>query len=157
MSRLTFDGVQHRLALLDGDYNVIGSWDAYNNVDSHATMRCVNNGIYVIQDRTKPHLHPGDNIEGSYGSYGIIRFAYSGHPGVGIHSGRAHYPRTPGPQHVTMGCIRTTDEAMGKIKDYMATSPLTTIDVRNNSGPSPRDTQPSAQPRIYTLIRPQLI
>ncbi|MDY1037893.1 L,D-transpeptidase family protein [Lelliottia sp. CFBP8978] len=136
MSRLIYNGLTHRLSLLDGDYNVIGIWEAYNNVDSTATMRHVNNGTYSIQDTRTPHLHPGDNADGPYGAYGIIRFNYPGHRGVGVHSGQAHNPRVPGPQHWTMGCIRTTDEAMQKIKDYMSNSPLSTIEVLNSSGPS---------------------
>ncbi|MBL7635489.1 L,D-transpeptidase family protein [Atlantibacter hermannii] len=150
MSRLVFNGENHQLSLLDGDFTVVGSWKAYNNVDSRAKIKILINGSYSIQDKKKPHLHPGDNEDGSYGSYGIIRFNYPGHPGIGVHSGQAHNRYKPGPEHATMGCIRTTDEAMKKIKDYMETSPLTTITIKNNSGPS---VDSPVAPRSYHPVR----
>jgi hypothetical protein len=134
MSKLTFDGYEHTLSLLGNDGSIIGKWTAYNNVDRRATFKHVENGTYQIQDKSKPHLHPGDNADGSYGSYGIIRFSYPGNPGVGVHSGQASNRYKPGPEHPTMGCIRTSDEAMKKIKESMATSSLSTITVSNNSG-----------------------
>ena len=134
MSTLSFDGCAHTLKLLGDDGSTIGTWTAYNHVDRRATFSHVENGTYQIQDKSKPHLHPGDSEDGSYGSYGIIRFNYSGHPGVGVHSGRAHASYQPGPEHATKGCIRTTDEAMKKIKENMARSSLSTISVANNSG-----------------------
>jgi hypothetical protein len=134
MSKLSFDGCAHTLSLLGDDGSAIGQWVAYNNVDHRATFKHVSNGTYQIQDKTAPHLHPGDNADGSYGSYGIIRFSYPGHPGVGVHSGQAHHRYKPGPQHPTMGCIRTSDEAMKKIKEHMGISSLSTITVINNSG-----------------------
>ncbi|EHN8905995.1 hypothetical protein L8P92_14400 [Enterobacter asburiae] len=133
MARLTFDGCAHTLSLLGSDGSIVDKWTAYNNVDRRATFKHISNGTYQIQDKSKPHLHPGDSEDGSYGTYGIIRFSYPGHPGVGVHSGQAHSPYKPGPEHPTMGCIRTTDEAMKKIKEHMAKSSLSTITVSNNS------------------------
>lgn len=155
MSRLTFDGTSHQLSLLDGDYYVVGTWKAYNNIDSHATIRKLKNGTYTIQDKAAPHLHPGDSEDGSYGSYGIIRFNYPGHQGIGVHSGKAHASRLPGPEHWTMGCIRTTDEAMKKIKDYISGSPLSTIEIFNSSEKS-TSTPPALNP-VYTPVRVYLI
>lgn len=152
MSRLVFDGAAHQLTLLSGDDSVIGTWSAYNNVDSHATIRHVQNGTYQIQDRSTPHFH-ASNPDGPYGSFGIIRFNVPGHPGIGVHSGRAHARYHPGPQHATMGCIRTTDEAMQKIKTSMAISSLSTIEVRNNSGPSAAAATHRNENHIYHGIR----
>lgn len=152
MSRLIFNGSTHRLSLLRGDYDVVGTWEAYNNVDSTAPLKKVLNGIYTIQDKTVPFYHK-PNAEGSYGLHGIIHFYVEGHAGVGVHSGRAHAKHNPGPQYSTMGCIRTTDEAMSKIKEVMASSPLTTIEVKNNSGPSPAETER----RAFNPIRSYLL
>lgn len=152
MSRLLFDGSTHQITLLGGDDTVIGTWSAYNNVDSHATIRHIQNGTYQIQDRSTPHFHTS-NPNGPYGSYGIIRFTVPGHPGIGVHSGRANARYHPGPQHATMGCIRTTDEAMQKIKTSMAISPLSTIEVRNNSGPSAVSATHRNENRIYHSVR----
>lgn len=156
MSRLVFDGSTHQLSLLSGDFTVIGTWSAYNNVDSHATIKHVQNGTYSIQDKSTPHYHTPDE-NGPYGSYGIIRFNVPGHPGIGVHSGRANAKFKPGPQHATMGCIRTTDEAMKSIKESMATSSLSTIEVRNNSGPSAVSSAQRNQTHIYHGIRTQFI
>lgn len=134
MTTLSFNGCTHTLTLLSADGSVMGIWTAYNNVDHRATLKHLENGTYQILDKSTPHLHPGDNAEGAYGTWGIIRFSYPGHPGVGVHSGRAHARRKPGPEHPTMGCIRTTDDAMKRIKESMAKSSLSTITISNNSG-----------------------
>ena len=47
------------------------------------------------------------SANGPYGLHGIIRFDVPGHPGTGVHSGRANARHLPGPEHPTMGCIRT--------------------------------------------------
>lgn len=136
MSRLVFDGAGHQIGLyLNG--SVLGRWVAYNNVDRHATISHVANGIYVVLDRSSPRKH-APNANGPYGLHGIVRFQVPGHPGIGVHSGRALAKRMPGPQHPTMGCIRTTDEAMSLIVETMKTSPLTTIEVIHNSLPVAR-------------------
>ena len=133
MSTLKFDGATHQLSLVDGRGKVVGTWPAYNNIDSHASIQPhLANGDYSVEDRTRPHPHPA-NPNGPYGSYGIIRFDVPGHVGIGVHSGRADARRLPGPRHPTMGCIRTTDVAMKIIKDLMATDALTTIDIRGDS------------------------
>lgn len=156
MTRLVFDGDKHELSLMGNDDAVIGTWSAYNNVDSHATIKHVQNGTYTIQDKSKPHYHAADP-NGPYGSYGIIRFNVAGHPGIGVHSGRASAKYKPGPQHATMGCIRTTDEAMEKIKTSMATSSLSTIEVRNNSGSSAVSSTQRNENHIYHGVRTYFI
>ena len=65
--------------------------------------------------------------------YGIFRFNYPGHPGIGLHSGQAHNPHQPGPQHATQGCIRTSDEAIESVINAAKDSPLTTIQVTENN------------------------
>lgn len=145
MSKLKFNGNTHQIELTDTSGKVIGNWAAYNNVDSHATLRHVGNGSYTILDQRLPHHHTA-NANGPYGSYGIIRFNVPGHPGVGIHSGRANARHLPGPQHPTMGCIRTSDDAMLAIARLMSQDALTSIEVTNNSVTTARAA--SAQNRI---------
>lgn len=156
MSRLFFDGSSHTLSLLADDGTSIKSWSAYNNVDSHATLRHVNNGTYQFQDRSSPHSHTA-NPNGPYGSYGIIRFDVPGHPGIGIHSGRANARHLPGPQHPTMGCIRTSDEAMRYLKEHMSGHSLSTIEILNNSGPSAAGSTQRNENREYQGVRMEFI
>lgn len=134
MSRLVFNGVMHQIALLSNG-QLVGRWPAYNNVDPHATLRHVDDGIYVVLDKRTPRKHLA-NANGPYGLHGIVRFHVAGHPGIGVHSGRAFARRMPGPQHPTMGCIRTNDEAMRVIVKTMKTSPLTTVQVMCNGADS---------------------
>ncbi|WP_414165679.1 L,D-transpeptidase [Superficieibacter sp. BNK-5] len=156
MAKIIFDGKKHIIMLISNDNIMQGKWVAYNNVDSRASFRHINNGNYQIIDTLRPHWHIPDP-NGPYGSYGIIRFNYPGHPGIGIHSGRANSLHDAGPKHATMGCIRTTDDAMLKIKNYMGDSPLTTIEIINNSGLSAlNDTLRNAS-HIYTPIRAYLL
>ncbi|RKP52467.1 L,D-transpeptidase [Trinickia fusca] len=132
MSTLKFDGNAHQISLVDSEGKTVGTWAAYNNVDSQATIRHVLNGIYHVQDRVAPHPHQA-LANGPYGLHGIIRFNVPGHPGIGVHSGRANARHLPGPQHPTMGCIRTSDDAMSAISNVMRHDALTTIEVTNNS------------------------
>ncbi|MEO7578912.1 MAG: hypothetical protein ABIT83_14990 [Massilia sp.] len=134
MSTLLFDGIQHKLSLIGNDGETVGEWIAYNNVDRHATISHLANHTYPIQDRSAPRRHVA-RANGPYGLHGIIRFHVLGHPGIGVHSGRADAKYAPGPAHATMGCIRTSDQAMSAIIDHMRTSPLSTISVVNNGAP----------------------
>jgi hypothetical protein len=132
MSKLIFNGALHQISLIDSNGQIVGTWAAYNNIDSHATLTHLQNRAYTVQDQTVPHQHMA-SANGPYGLYGIVRFNVSQHPGIGVHSGRANARHLPGPQHPTMGCIRTTDEAMLVITRFMRTSPLTTVEVINNN------------------------
>ncbi|NHZ32193.1 hypothetical protein [Massilia rubra] len=125
MSTLVCNGATHPIHLYDNDTTLNGSWVAYNNVDSRATLPHVPNRSYMTHVR---------DANGKYGLHGIVRFFVPGHKGIGAHSGRLHYRTNPGPQHPTMGCIRTTDEAMAVIKDHMRTSPITAVRVEHNCG-----------------------
>ena len=138
MSSLKFDGHQHRVHLLDKAGHVLGSWTAYNNIDSqfaaahYHSLRHLENGLYPVQDPVKPHFHQAD-ANGAYGLHGIIRFKYPGHSGVGLHAGRANDVVAPGARHATHGCIRTTDAAMAIIRDIMKNDHLTTIGIVGNN------------------------
>ena len=131
MARMVYDGTSHLITLINRAGKVVGSWSAFNNVDRHATLTHLPNATYSFMDAFRPHPHPA-NPNGPYGSYGILRFNVPGHPGIGIHSGRANAAHLPGPPHPTEGCIRTTDDAMRTISDVIRNDPLSTIDVIRN-------------------------
>ncbi|WP_312310573.1 L,D-transpeptidase [Atlantibacter sp.] len=156
MTQLLFDGEKHELSVMDDNGNLISTWSAYNNIDSRIPMRHIPNGTYPIEDRNSPHYHTPD-AESPYGLYGIIRFSVPGHSGIGVHFGRAHYRNNPGPQHVTNGCIRTTDDAMFQIKNIMRLSPLNTIEVRNNSGAAAASSTQRNENIIYQGAKMQFL
>ena len=139
MSSLTFDGTAHTITLKDSTGNIVASGTANNRTDSHATLHFVANGTYNVMTPIAPKRHSGskDSPEGEYGSYGIVIFNVPGHLGVGVHAGRQHTPdKTPqravGPDHVTQGCIRTTEPMMQAITVLMQTDPLQTVTVIGN-------------------------
>lgn len=139
MSRLVFDGMQHTITLYKSNFEIVGSWTAFNRIDNAIKTATgfthLKDGIYMMQDRSTPHRHANpddDTVDGKYGMYGIIRFYMLGHTAVGVHSGRALNRRFPGPRHPTQGCIRTTDEAMKEIKTLMLKEPLEVLIVYNN-------------------------
>jgi hypothetical protein len=138
MATLKFDGQNHSVEIFDMTGTSRGSWPAYNNIDlafskaHYGGMTHLQNGVYRILDTLFPLAHTPDP-NGPYGLYGIIRFLYPGHPGVGVHSGRAHAKHIPGPQHATHGCIRTTDVALLAISEVMGKDQLQTITIVHNS------------------------
>ncbi|MGU3340958.1 L,D-transpeptidase [Methylobacterium mesophilicum] len=141
MSKLIYHGGEHRVEVIGKDGKSLGKWIAYNDIDSkfakdhYGNNRHLDNGYYTVSDKTKPYAHKPD-ANGPYGLHGIIRFNYPGHPGVGLHSGRANAENMPGAQHATHGCIRTTDEAMAEIIKVIANDPLITISVKGNNSHS---------------------
>ena len=139
MSLVTFDGTDYTLALFDASDKPLGIWPANNRTVKAAPLRFVPNDTYTVEDQKAPHRHnpEEDSPDGKYGSFGIIRFLVAGHEGIGIHAGRkTKRDRTSAhalaQDHVTEGCIRTTEEAMAVITKTMTTDPLTTVVVKNN-------------------------
>ena len=139
MSTLQFDGTAHTVTLTDNAGKVVATGAANNRTDSHATLQFVANGMYIVMTPAAPQRHGGakDSVDGEYGSFGIVIFNVPGHVGVGVHAGRLHKPdltpqRAAGPDHVTQGCIRTTEEMMSSITTLMKTDPLATVTVLNN-------------------------
>jgi RHS repeat-associated protein len=76
------------------------------------------------------HNRHAPDANGPYGSYGIYIFRVPGRTGMGVHSGRANQG---GPNHPTRGCVRTTDSCMEQIMRIVATDPLTSIYIDNDS------------------------
>lgn len=147
MSTLVFDGDQHTITLFDANNHQIGQWPANNRVARSATMRFVPNGAHGVVDPQMPHTHGNDSdtINQAYGRFGIIRlepFTIDGvnHEGVGIHAGRDN---SGAQNHPTMGCIRTTDQAMQAITQFILGDPLTGVQVQNNHD---QNTVPSPHP-----------
>ena len=130
MSTLDFDRTQHTVCARDADGHVIaGPFVAYNNVDSHSKGRWPD-GMFVYLDY---HSHPAlSDPDSEYGSHGILIFDVPNRTGMGVHSGRQEVPDglgRKGPAHATMGCIRTTDDAIAAFLAVTATDALSAIQV----------------------------
>jgi hypothetical protein len=112
MSELLFVRGFHSLTLFDNLQSRVGTWEAYNNVDSHA------HGIWPMgrYDFDYWVSHHGLGVDSAYGTHGIYVFKVPGRTGMGVHAGRKNVGKLKGPQHPTMGCIRTTEDAMAVIQ-----------------------------------------
>jgi hypothetical protein len=121
LSDLVFNRANGTLTVYDSQSNQVGQFPAANN-----TTRSSNgpwpNGMY---DFSHYNSHPESGPTGPYGSNGIFVFDVPGRYGMGVHSGRR------GPESPTLGCIRTTDEATGFLKNLNSTDPLQTIKVKD--------------------------
>jgi RHS repeat-associated protein len=156
-STLTYDGSTHTLTLYSNSGQELGSWHAYNNVDSRASLGKIPNGTYPVIDQKSPYTHGNavdshdsnkqDSANGEYGTGGIFRVEpFKGpdgktHDGVGVHAGREDTPDAAGrkgAEHATNGCVRTCDAAIKKITDTAKTDPLKTVTVQNNRQPTPQ-------------------
>ena len=125
MSYIHFFRNSHRLQLLSGSHEVVGTWEAYNNVDSKS-KGIWPDGRYVFSHFVR---HKGLDENSSYGTRGVYVFHVSGREGMGVHAGRKNAKRQPGPAHWTYGCIRTTEEAMAAIEAAHASDKLTHISL----------------------------
>lgn len=128
--------MQHTITLYNAKEEIVGSWEAHNNIISTKKMRHIPDRSYLFQDTSETHMHPrnpkDDTEDGKYGTYGIVRFYVPGHEAIGVHSGRKYAMRNPGPIHPTEGCVRTTEEAMEAIHNLIHKDHLSTITVINN-------------------------
>jgi RHS repeat-associated protein len=157
---LVFDAQAHTITLYTNDGQKVGTWHASNNVASNAKFNNgekttpLPNGTYGMADKSSPHMHgnqkdsngdghPADSPKGEFGKDGIFRLGKSAvNPdgGVGVHSGRDDVPDAAGrtgADHATMGCVRTTGEAMDTITSTAKSDPLTSITVQNSKTPQP--------------------
>jgi hypothetical protein len=130
MSTLEFDRAKCTITLLSSSGEVSsGPFEAYNNVDSHSKGPWPD-GTYQYQTYVS-HAELADP-DSEYGSFGIFIFAVPQRTGMGVHSGREEVPdglNRTGPQHCTLGCIRTTDEAMSEFLRVSSNDPLISITV----------------------------
>ena len=129
MSTLQFRREANELTLLSGDgTKTSGPWDAANNVDSHSKGPWPD-GQY---DFDHYGTHPDDAPDSSYGSHGIFTFDVPDREGMGVHSGREEVPDGLGRcgfLHCTMGCVRTTDDAMAQLVTTHRIDPITAITI----------------------------
>ena len=144
MSTATFDGQTHTLTIRNKAGMVVATGKANNRTANAATLHYVPTGSYTVLDRSAAYLHgpAQDALNGEYGTFGIIRFNVAKHGGIGIHAGRQSTPdltpkRAVGPDHVTMGCIRTDEATMKALTDLMKVDPLESVVVVNNNQRQP--------------------
>lgn len=95
-------------------------WRACNNADS------ASRGPWPVGVFDAELLVPVGGIDGSptgkYGSH-FLRYIVPGRVGMGVHAGRRDDldgAGRSGPDHATLGCIRTSDEAMAEIARVVA-------------------------------------
>lgn len=128
MSTLHFSHATKKLDIHDKDDKVINSVVAVNNVDSHSNGPWPV-GMFHFQVYNPHH---GFDADSEYGSHGIFIFDVHGRSGMGVHSGRKNIPDgrgRVGPEHCTMGCIRTTEDAVAELVKLHQTDPLTDLVV----------------------------
>ena len=105
----TFDGATHTLTI--GSQTFV----AHNNVDSKAKGKWPN-GTFSFERTTE---HRDDAADSAYGTHGNVIFTVPGRTNMGVHSGRtakADGRGRHGPEHATMGCIRSTDAAVQALR-----------------------------------------
>jgi hypothetical protein len=128
MSTLEFHRSLNEIALLSGDGSIVGTFKAANNVDSHSRGPWPD-GQY---DFDHHGTHPDDAPDSPYGSDAIFIFDVPDREGMGVHSGRESVPDGLGRRgflHCTMGCVRTTDDAMAQLVTTHSTDPITAITI----------------------------
>jgi RHS repeat-associated protein len=148
-SSLVFNRKHGYIAFYSGEGTLIGAWSAANNADSRSRgSKRWPAGEYSMLDRTQPRTHArGDTVDGEYGTRGIFRaqnFDDNGveRTGMGVHAGRQNATDgagRSGVEHATMGCIRTTEDAMKIIAETAAVDPVETIRVEDEPVPPRTD------------------
>lgn len=154
MSHLDFDRVSQKIQLFD-HFNVAltAPFAAFNLVDSRSRGPWPD-GTYRYQGYNA-HAEVADP-DSEYGRHGILVFAVPGRSGMGVHSGRARIPDglgRVGPQHCTLGCVRTTDEAMAAFVEAARRDPIESITVRTEAGVRPALVKGAGNRRIAAAVR----
>ena len=172
---LIFSGTQGNLQIWDdnntpddySDDTFIGQYMAHNNVASSSLGKW-EDGIYEVADKNARHTHSKDedSPNGQYGEGGCYRAVNfietttgTTRRGMAIHAGREHKPFL---KRVTMGCVRTTPEAMIAIDEAISKyGPLQKIIIQNNrqsdNSEKARSIHPvtkSPQPSLPPLVIP---
>ena len=188
---LLFNGATNTLEIWeDGDTPddtsddmLLSKHSAHNQVASNSNGKW-EDGVYEMQDKNTPHTHPDqyekdgvtpkDSPNGAYGTEGIYRAksfkettTKKTRTGMGVHAGRENKSFL---NRKTMGCIRTTPEAMEAIANAISNyGDLTNIIVKDNrssgnsmqtnriipgvpSIPAFSKTHPSFNERIFKLF-----
>jgi len=125
-SYLVFYAQRQQIELYDSSNNLVGRWDAANNVVA---------GYHNFPEGDFPRCWwrpgggPGTERGTSFGPYGGIVFNVNGDKGddgLMVHSGRED---EGGYLHPTLGCIRTEDEAMEAMRSLERSDPVLMITV----------------------------
>ena len=173
---LLFNGKTGTLEIWDdndtpNDYSddtFIGGYDAHNNVTKSSKGKW-EDGIYDMLDREESHKHGNDTDDkgvlldspnGSYGTAGCYRTktfvektTNISREGMAVHAGRENKSFL---DRKTLGCVRTTPEAMEAIGDAISKyGPLQRIIIQFNrtstnseevNNISPQASQPQSKP-----------
>jgi hypothetical protein len=137
LSSLIFNPATGTITVANGDGVAMGQFPAANNTDSQSRGPWPT-GDY---DYSRHTTHNDDGPDSAFGSNGNYIFKVPGcHDTCGVHSGRQNIPDALGRMgvaHATMGCIRTTDEAMRLITNLIANGdPLTGLMVTTSPVPT---------------------
>lgn len=98
------------------------AWAAANNADS-TSRGTWPTGIFQPQRIIAVGGEDGE-LSGAYGPW-FLRYDVPGRVGMGIHAGRQEkrdLAGRKGPWHATLGCIRTSAEAMAEIRRQLEAS-----------------------------------
>lgn len=128
MSELVFCRRDKRLLAKSHYGTLIYSFPAHNNVDSHSKGPWPIGKFAFVET----HKHSDDAPNSAYGSYGIFIFAVPDREGMGIHAGRqdvADGLGRKGPEHATMGCIRTIEQGVWKLLALHKDDPIIWLHV----------------------------
>ncbi|SFQ19572.1 RHS repeat-associated core domain-containing protein [Ralstonia sp. NFACC01] len=131
LSTIGYDGNSHNIVVTSGSGTPLASFPANNNTTATSNGPWPN-GVFPF---SHSNPHPESGVNGPYGSHGILVFNVPGRSGMGLHSGRAN---SGAQDHPTLGCIRTTDEAMQFVRELNLTDPVTSIRVINNNPNAPQ-------------------
>jgi len=124
MAELVFSREDGTISLLDGDGNLVDSWDAANNTTKPNGDPCTvgsegpaPNGEWPIgrtsDEGNSPSYGPHFIQVGDSGESGTERNDIARQRGIGIHGGR------DGHEHDTEGCIRMENDDVDELVDWM--------------------------------------
>lgn len=127
---ITFNSVHNKLICVGEKQTTFALYGAANNADS-TSKGSWPVGVYKIDTLIRV---TGEDAEsnGKYGRWFLRANDFAPRTGMGIHAGRRTKTDLAGRHsfnHATMGCIRTTDEAMQYIADHNDSDPVTKIVV----------------------------
>jgi RHS repeat-associated protein len=129
LSYIKFNRSTGTLSVYDKKGNLIGTFNASNNVVTTAPAGNVPVGQFAFSHWTS---HPESSQNGPYGSFGNFVFAFPNGTGIGVHAGRANSCDSQnrcGYEYNTLGCVRTTDTATQFLFELNITDPLQYIIV----------------------------
>lgn len=119
-------GIKHLFAASVSDLGLkhIGAWACNNNVDSKSRGPWPE-GIFPFELYVPVTGNQG-KADGSYGPF-FFRFTVPGRDGMGIHAGREIKKdglNRSGPNHATLGCLRTTASAVTQLAELHRRDPI---------------------------------